>query len=83
MRQSLTPTECDVAQRLARGQSFKWIAAQLNVSENSARGAAKRAYRKAGVSTADELVAAHGRHHPTPSQRCYRIGTIRTPASRT
>ena len=73
MRKSLSPLECAVAQGLAMGSTYKWIASLLGVTENTARTIGKRAYAKAGVHSADELVMVHGSHKPTPSRRCYRI----------
>lgn len=73
MRQSLSPRECEIAQRLAKGQSFKWAADQMHISQNTARTIAKRAYAKCGIHSADELVRVHGKHEQMPAQRCYRI----------
>ena len=75
----LAPSECAVLLYLADGSSFSWAAQKLMVSENTARGYAKRAYRKLGVHNKYEAIALHRKHPPTPSRSCDRIGTIRAP----
>lgn len=74
----LAPRECEVLCRLARrdgsrlrGSSFKWVAREMGITENGARAAAKRAYRKLGVRTRAEALIVHPPHRLTPSESCH------------
>jgi len=56
-RYGFTPTECEVAQRLATGSALESIAAALGITLNTVRGHLKHLYTKAGVHRQAELVA--------------------------
>lgn len=72
----LSPRECECLNRLALGESFKWIGHELGISENSAQTLAKRAYKKIGVSGRWEVPFKHPWHEPTPSRPC-NVGVTR------
>ena len=58
---NLTPRETDIALHLRRGHSYAYIANALTVSENTVRTHVRNIYRKLGVSSREELIAAiHG-----------------------
>lgn len=58
---NLTPRETDIALYLRRGHSYAYIANALTVSENTVRTHVRNIYRKLGVSSREELIAAiHG-----------------------
>ncbi|MCR4338951.1 MAG: hypothetical protein NUW01_03585 [Gemmatimonadaceae bacterium] len=49
----------------------------MGISENGARAAAKRAYRKLGVNTKADALIAHPPHRPTPDESCHiRTGNV-------
>jgi len=66
----LSPQECAVLVRLAKGESFKWIATVEFTTETAARQAAHRAYLKLGVHSATEAVQIH-HHRRHPSRGCF------------
>jgi len=56
-RYGLTPTECDVAQRLAAGADLEKIAARFEITLNTVRGHLKQVFSKTGTHRQAELVA--------------------------
>ena len=76
----LSPRECEVLLRLAKGESFKWIAFKLGVHQGTAQRTAFRAYQKLGVRDRYGAVERHPSHKPTPSRFCHRIVSITSTA---
>ena len=80
----LAPRECEVLCLLARkdgprlrGATFKWAAGRMGISENGARAAAKRAYRKLGVGSKADALLVHPPHRLTPTESCHiRTGNV-------
>ena len=52
----LTPREQEVLELWARGSQLDYVAEQLGVSKNTAKTHVAHIYRKAGVSTREELL---------------------------
>ena len=75
MRIWLSPRQCEVLLRVANGSSFCWAASEMGITENTARSLAKGAYRKLGVHTKYEALAAHPKHRLTPNRECDRALT--------
>ena len=60
-----TPREQEVVALLLKGMLYKQCAAQMHISQDTVKFHAKNAYRKAGVTTRNELMSLFNEHAPS------------------
>ena len=63
-----TPREQEVVALLLKGMLYKQCAAQMHISQDTVKFHAKNAYRKAGVTTRNELMSLFNEHAPPTSE---------------